>query len=88
MLLLAARVGEAKINELDVLVLDHFQYIGGCSHGFSLEWAKRLNPLRGSGVFRSASKSRNYAISGRHWHRVEQGLAAPARRSNAGGAPN
>jgi hypothetical protein len=88
MLLLAARVGEAKINELDVLVLDHFQYIGGCSHGFSLEWAKRLNLLRRSGVFRSASKSRNYAISGRHWHRVEQGLAGPGAAKWGRSAPN
>jgi rhodanese-related sulfurtransferase len=75
MLLLAARVGEAKINELDVLVLDHFQYVGGCSHGFSLGWGEAVELLRRSGVFRSASKSRNYAISGRPWHRVEQGFA-------------
>jgi hypothetical protein len=39
MLFLAARVGEAKINELDVLVLDRFQYVGGCSHAsLLLEW--------------------------------------------------
>ena len=36
MLFLAARIGEAKVDELDLLVLDHFQYIGGCSHAFLL----------------------------------------------------
>jgi hypothetical protein len=38
-----------------------------------------VNLLHRSGVLRSASKSRNYAISGRRWHRVEQGLAARTR---------
>jgi hypothetical protein len=88
MLLLAARVGKAKINELDVLVLDHFQYVGGCSHGFSLEWAKRLNLLRRSGVYRSASKSRNYAISSGPWHRAEQGFAGLDRPVAGIAAPN
>jgi hypothetical protein len=35
-LLLAAGVGEAEVDELDLLVLEHLQNIGRCSHaGFS-----------------------------------------------------
>ena len=30
-LFLAAGIGEAKVDELDLLVLDHFQYVGGCA---------------------------------------------------------
>jgi hypothetical protein len=47
-----------------------------------------LNLLRRSGVFRSASKSRNYAISGRHSHRAEQGFAALASPVDGTLAPN
>src|SRR5438309_10730309 len=31
-LFLAARVGESKVDELDLLVLQHLEYVGGCSH--------------------------------------------------------
>src|ERR1700692_3194843 len=50
-----------------------------------LGMAKRSNLLRRSGVLRSASKSRNYAISGGRSHRAEQGFAAPARPRGGGG---
>jgi hypothetical protein len=57
--------------------------------GFSC-WneAKRLNLLRRGGVFRSASKSRNYAISGRRSHRAEQGFAGLSRPIGGVSAPN
>jgi hypothetical protein len=35
-LLLAARVSEAKVDELDFFVFERLQYIGGCSHAFLL----------------------------------------------------
>ena len=34
-LLLAARVGEAEVDELHLLVLDHFQYVGCRAIAFS-----------------------------------------------------
>ena len=52
-LFLAARVGEAKVDELDVLVLDHFQYVGGCDgHAFLLlEWGGAVELLRKAECF-------------------------------------
>jgi hypothetical protein len=50
--------------------------------------AKRLNLLRESGVIRSGPKSRNYAISGRRWHRLEQGFAVAWAVPGAHIAPN
>ena len=35
-LLLAPRVGEAQVDELHLVVLDHFQYVGAGSHELSL----------------------------------------------------
>ncbi len=35
-LFLAARVSKAKVDELDLLVLERLQYIGGCSHAILL----------------------------------------------------
>jgi hypothetical protein len=56
--------------------------------GSPWDGAKQLNLLRRSGVFRSASKSRNYAISGGHSHRVEQGFATLAGPVDVALAPN
>ena len=36
-LLLAARVGEAEVDELDFLVLDHFQHVG-CGGHAKVSW--------------------------------------------------
>ena len=38
-LLLAAGVGEAEVDELDLLVLDHFQYVGGSGHAL-VSWGR------------------------------------------------
>ena len=38
-LLLAARVGEAEVDELDLLVLDHFQHVGCGGHAV-VSWGR------------------------------------------------
>ena len=39
-LLLAAGIGEAKVDELDLLVLDHLEHVGGGRHRNLLSEAK------------------------------------------------
>src|SRR5215470_10880481 len=49
-LLLAARVGEPKVDKLDLLVLDHLENIGGCSHAILLSRGGRSGEIEaGSG---------------------------------------
>src|SRR5262245_53245395 len=77
-LLLAARVGEPKVDELDLLVLDHLQNIGGSNHVFLLLRSVRCEGnCSGKAGFRSrTTKSRNYAIKSNPWDTRLQGVEA------------
>jgi hypothetical protein len=46
-LLLAAGVGEAEVDELDLLVLDHLEHVGGCCHAGLLLLVLTDRRLRG-----------------------------------------
>jgi hypothetical protein len=60
-LFLAAGIGKAKVDELDLFLFDHFQHVGWGSHCDLLVEAGKS---RGSGAKeRRSCKSQNYAIT-------------------------